>query len=280
MTPNLKCETRRQVAPPFWFTNPESFYPGEFFRSPKLRLRCEDARYFISLILRKLAQRDVDHLGLVRLHAKHLNNIMHQVFYAAVIEALLEGGAVERFPYLVGARSFGFRLAARFIGDQHLRVPATDPRIINRMVMFHELVAAERRERMKPVHHLLAERQRRLKIHGNKAREILAGLPSESNPYDTQGILIADIEDRDFHVNVGNYGRLANNITNLKRELSRHAARRKSTTRQRRPVVCSASICLEAHVTADQATKAGRRTRTRAHRPKEPREPREPTMQL
>lgn len=90
------------------FVLPESFDPGEFPRTPKLRSRFDDARYFISLILRKLARWDVDRLGLVRLHAKHLKSIMYQADYAAVVEALVDGGAAERFPYQVGHRSFGY----------------------------------------------------------------------------------------------------------------------------------------------------------------------------
>lgn len=72
---------------------------------------------------------------------------------------------------------------------------------------------------MKPVHFALVKQQQRLRIHGDKAREILAGLPAQSNPFDSQGILISDIENREFRCNVGRYGRVTNNITSLKREL-------------------------------------------------------------
>lgn len=201
------------------FVLPASFHPGEFLKSPKLQARFDDARYFVSLILRKLARWDVDHLGLVRLHAKHLRNMMFQADYAAVVEALVDGGAVERFPYQVGQRSFGYRLAARFIADKHVRVPIADQRLIRRLEKFSDDCAQERLVRMKPVHHALAERQLRLQIHGDRAREVLSGLPQAENPFDCQGVLVGDIEARDFHLAVGNYGRVANNITSLKREL-------------------------------------------------------------
>ncbi|MFM9961852.1 MAG: hypothetical protein ACKV2Q_11575 [Planctomycetaceae bacterium] len=216
VAPNMQHEPCGRVHS---FVLPASFHPGEFLKSPKLQSRWDDARYFISLILRKLARWDVDHLGLVRLHAKHLMAIMYQVTYAAVIEALVDGGAVERFPYQVGQRSFGYRLAARFVADKHVRMPATDQRLIQRLEKFRDDCSEERQARLKPVHHALAEQQVRLQIHGNRAREILGGLPHDENQFDCQSVLVGDIEERDFHLTVGQYGRVANSITSLKREL-------------------------------------------------------------
>lgn len=158
-------------------------------------------------------------LGVVRLHAKHLMAIMYQPTYAAVIDALVDGGAVERFPYQVGERSFGFRLAARFVADTHVRTPTTDLRLIRRLEKFSDECSEERQAQMKPVHHALAKQQVRLQIHGNRAREILAAQPRNENPFDCQGVLVGAIEDREFHLTVGQYGRVANNITSLKREL-------------------------------------------------------------
>ena len=201
------------------FVLPESFDPGEFLTTPKLRSRWDDARYFVGLILRKLARWDVDHLGLARLHAKHLMAIMYQPTYAAVIEALLDGGAVERFSYQVGKHSFGFRLAARFVADKHVRTPATDQRLIRRLEKFSDECSEEWQARMKPVHHALAKQQSRLQIRGDRAREILSELPHDENQFDSQGVLVADIEAREFRLSVGQYGRVFNNISNLKREL-------------------------------------------------------------
>ncbi len=204
---------------PTSFVLPASFHPGEFLTSPALHRRWDDARYFIGLILTKLARRDVDELGVVRLRAEHLKNIMYQATYADVIDALRQGGAVERFSYQVGERSFGFRLAARFVSDKHVRVPATDSRLIGRLTAFHEQQEAERLSRMQPVHLALAEQQHRLRIHGHEARRTLENLPATCNPFDVQGILVRDIENHEFRCNVGRFGRLSNNISSLKREL-------------------------------------------------------------
>ena len=205
----------------FSFILPSSFDAREFLTSPSLRNRWDDARYLIHLILTKFARRDVDERGLVRLMAVHLMNIMNQDTYAAVIDALRFGGVIERFPYSVGNRSFGFRLAERFVGDTHVRVIATDPRLIRRLERFFEITAADRDGRMKPIHRALASRQTRLAINGAEARRTLDALPRVCNPFDIQGIQIADIEQREFRCNVGRFGRVTNNITSLKRELRR-----------------------------------------------------------
>ena len=204
---------------PYHFRLPETFHPGEFLRSLRLRTCHDDARYFVSLILTKLARRDVDECGNVRLMAKHLRSVMHKHNYAAVVDALLEYGAVTRSPYAVGERAFGYVLSDRFRGDRHVRIPATDARLIGRLDAYHQQAEQERLSRMLPVHTALERLQWRLRIDGDLAREIITGLPPASNPFDVQGILVADIEHRQFRMNVGRYGRVANNITSMKREL-------------------------------------------------------------
>lgn len=198
---------------------PESFDPGEFLNLPKLRPRADDACYFMGLILIKRARGQADETGVVRLRAGYLRNVMHQRDAKRVVDALLEGGAVRRSPYKVGERSFGYRLSDRFIDDRHVRHPITDTALIRRLESFHAIADHERKLRMKPVHFALERQQYRLRIHGDQAREIIAGLPPKSNPFDVQGVLVADIEHGDFHCNVGQYGRFTNNITSLKREV-------------------------------------------------------------
>lgn len=201
-----------------WLVQPESFNPREFLPTA-LKPWADDARYFVSLILRKFSSRQVDDRGLVRLHAKFLRTVMHNRHTVAIVDSLVKGGAVERFPYTVGQASFGYRLSARFIGDKHIRVQARDQRLIERIELFHKKAEAERADRMKPVHVELARRQRQLQIDSTAARQILDFLPVESNPYDSQGILVENIARREFCFNVGRCGRVANCITSLKREL-------------------------------------------------------------
>jgi len=203
----------------FRFHLPESFHPGEFLRTPKLNLLTDDARYFVSLILTKTARRQVDESGYVRLMAKHLRSIMHTHHYNRVVDALLDSDVVERVPYQVGERAFGYRLAERFRNDKHVRVVARDSRLITRLRSFHDRAEHEWKSRMKPVHFALERHQKQLTINGEQAREIVESLPPESNPWDIQGVLVRDIEEQDFRVNVGRYGRLSNNVTSMKREI-------------------------------------------------------------
>ena len=208
-----------RTATKFSFVLPTSFDPGEFLTSPGLRDRFDDARYVVSLILTKLARKDVDEFGLVRLMAKYLRSVMRKSTCAAVLDALRNGGAIERYPYAVGKQAFGYRLAQRFVADKHVRLPATNARLIRRLEQFHQKTVSERESRMQPVHRELARRQEWLEIDGDSARRILDNLPSKCNPFDVQGVQIGNIENHEFHSNVGKYGRLSNNITNLKREI-------------------------------------------------------------
>jgi hypothetical protein len=144
---------------------------------------------------------------------------MHKYYYNKVVDALLVGGVVERVAYLVGQRSFGYRLTDRFRYDKHVRIEAKDPRLIDRLLLFHQQAEYDRLSRMKPVHLALERLQQQLTIDGDQAREIIDSLPADCNPWDCQGLLVRDIEDKEFHVNVGRYGRLSNNITAMKREI-------------------------------------------------------------
>jgi len=209
------------MTPTYTFRLPETFQPLEFLRTPELIRLSDDARYFISLILTKLSRREVDEHGNVRLHAAYLRNVMHFKRYRAVVDALLEGGAVTRAPYVVSERSFGYMLGERYRRDQHVRVAVTCLRLIGRLQTFHKQAEADRRARMLPVHRGLERRQYRLRIDGEQAREIIRALPPSSNPFDVQGVLVRDIEEREFHINVGRYGRLANNITSMHRGVRR-----------------------------------------------------------
>ena len=129
---------------PLFFTLPESFDPGEFLTTPPLRHRGDDARYFVNLIQTKLARGD-DEDGWVYLRSGYLKNIMHQPTYAKVRNELREGGATERSCYQVGRHPFGYRLADRFAGDRHVRVPVTDERLIGQWESFIAGVRAIKR---------------------------------------------------------------------------------------------------------------------------------------
>lgn len=200
------------------FVQPASFEPREFLLTTKLQRYLQDARWLVSTIMQKLARGEGNRDGYVRLHAAYLMKIMNQRNYAGVIEELLLGEAIVRCPYRKGL-SFGYRLSDRFAADPHVRVPVTDKGLIAKLEAFRSQQNESRKSRMLPVHHKLAELQRRLQIDGDPAREILAAMPDRKNRFATQGILISDIELGQFRMSVGRYGRVSNNITNLSRKL-------------------------------------------------------------
>lgn len=151
--------------------------------------------------------------------AKYLRNNMHKHDYNKVVDALLEGGAVERVAYQKGEYPFGYQLANRYLHDKHVRIEAQDPRLKGRLNLSDQQAESDRLARMKPVHFALERQQQQLSIDGDQAREIIKSLPATSNPWDIQGVLVRDIEDHWFRLNVGRYGRVSNNITSMKREI-------------------------------------------------------------
>lgn len=201
-----------------WLVQPESFVTGDFLPE-SLSPYADDARYFMSLLLWKLSHRQVDRHGLVRLKAEYLRSVMHFHRYSDIVEALVAGGAVERFPYAVGKQSFGYRLGRRFIGDKHMVIPARDRRLIERIRAAWAEAEGRKLARMKPVHHELARRQAQLQIDLPAAQQILDSLPVKSNKFDVQGVLVANIAQGEHHFSVGGTGRVANSITSLSRKL-------------------------------------------------------------
>lgn len=200
------------------FILPACFDPGILLPA-SLAKRLDDARYFINTILRKLVRQQADATGYVRLRAANLRKVMHFRDYSKVVDALLSAGTVQRTSYQVRNYPFGYRLDTAYLHEPHKRIRVKDERLLARLMKFIQKCKEDGLKEMLPVHQELWQRQKRLDIDGSLARSIIADLPAESNPFDVQNILVADIEQRQFRLSVGNYGRVSNSITNLKREV-------------------------------------------------------------
>jgi hypothetical protein len=206
----------------YTFTLPRSFDPGEFL--PRRLLLCADAaRWLLSTVLCKTANRDTDLWGCVRLDSRILRRVMGRHHAVDVVSALERGGAVETTPYCAGVKCKGYRLARRFLDDCCVRVPAVDPGLLDRLELERQrLDAEESRSRWLPVHHALDAEQGRLSIDPRQADTILDGLPGHTRL--CQDVLVDHLRRRQFPFTVGTTGRVYNSITGLKREL-RHALR-------------------------------------------------------
>ena len=158
---------RRRVAASlkaFSFDSPRSFDPLEFLTTPRLQCRADDARWLVSTILRKIASRDTDLLGCVRLHSR----IFAQDHVRADdgrCDPCPGTSAIETTPYCAGVKAKGFRLANRYLEDCCVRRPAVDRRLIDRLEQERQRQDAEdRRSLWLPIHHRLEAEQRRLTI--------------------------------------------------------------------------------------------------------------------
>lgn len=180
-------------------------------------MRADDARWFVSTIVRKMASREVDRWGLVRLNATIIRRVMYQGTYKEVIENLLSGAAVERAPYKSGEASYGYRLSSRYLGDHCRTVPATDARLIARIEQERQRVESQQARQRRPIHDALADEQRFLTITP-EADDIVQSLAKERARL-CQSILVSDIRHRRLRFTLSSTGRIYNAISGLKREL-------------------------------------------------------------
>ncbi len=92
------------------FTLPRSFDSAGFL--PRHILLCaDDARWLVSTILRKMANRDTDPWGWTRLHSTILRRVMGN--HTCDIIRALEQGAIETAPYYAGVKCMGYANAER-----------------------------------------------------------------------------------------------------------------------------------------------------------------------
>ena len=198
------------------FVLPATFDPTEFL-SGMMLLRADAARWLMSVILRKTADRAVDLWGCVRLDAMILRRVMGR-HSSDIARALERGGAIETTSYRGGVRCKGYRLAQRYLGDRCVRVPCLEPHLLARLDAERQrLDAQDTRSAWLPIHHALDAEQRALSIDARAADAILVGLPAHSRL--CQDVLVGDLRRRTFRFSVGSTGRVFNAITALKREL-------------------------------------------------------------
>ena len=198
------------------FILPRSFNPLEFLRTPRLQMRADDARWLMSTIVRKTAHRDTDPWGCVRLHTSILRKIMSPNAISDIVAALERGEAIETAPHYPGVKCRGYRLGRRYLGDRHVRRPATDPRLIERIEQAQREQEAEQRCRWQPIHSALRDEQRYLTITAD-AGGILADLPEHTRL--CQDVLVGNLKRRELPFSLSSTGRVFNGITGLKREL-------------------------------------------------------------
>lgn len=212
----LPVHRARTTEGEFYFTLPETFDAADSLPR-NLRRHRHNAEYLVSTVLTKLSR--CKGRKSVRLLSTHLKRMMGDR-YAEIIDAL-SGTVVHRVGgYEVGRQCYGYTLDNRFTGDSHVRKPVTNAPMLKRLKSVEELRDEERQRRLLPVHQRLFGQQTRLEIDSATAHEILRQ-KARANRFDGQGILVRDIEDGQFRFTVGRYGRVANNITSLRRTVRR-----------------------------------------------------------
>ena len=205
----------RMMTTKYEFILPKSFR-AEDYLPRQLMIRADDANWLISTIVRKTAHRDVDPWGCVRLHNDVLRRVMAPNTIAPIVKALEAGGAIETAPHCAGVKCKGYRIAKRFLGDRSDRVPATDPRLVERIEAERQRLQREQCTAWKPIHHRLDDQQRYVTVAAD-ADDILNALPDHTRL--CQDVLVSNIRSGRYPMSVSSTGRVFNAITGIKRGL-------------------------------------------------------------
>jgi len=177
----------------------------------------DDARWLMDTIIRKTIDHDLDGRGCVRLDSRIIKQNMCKHKASDVISCLAEGQAIDILPATPGSRSTGFRIGARFLADRHVRVFATDPRLIERVnAAIDRMNKEDPSAPLLPIHEQLNEGQKCLSITDD-ADAIIESLKPKA--IICQDVLVGNIRQQDYPFSVSSTGRVFNAITGLKREL-------------------------------------------------------------
>jgi len=170
------------------FILPASFDPLQVL-PPELHHWAEEACFVVNAVLRKQVNRDTDAEGYARLHSTVLKEVLSWRALAPVLKALIAGGALERDSYLVGVRSYGYRLTRRYLGDRHVRRRPVNPILVEKLAAIEQRFLKEQQDRRKPIHEELNRLQQEyLTIVLPEAEEIFRQLPPETQL--CQGVLL------------------------------------------------------------------------------------------
>lgn len=194
----------------------ESFHPRDCLPY-SLRRHHDIARWLVSTILQRTAYTPGKAIRPVRLYAPYLKHMMGRR-YRDIIAAMLESSVIHRTPYRRGQHSFGYLLDNRFVLDRHVRVDVRNTKLIARIDERRREAHKKARECFLPIHKRLFRLQRQLTVDTAQAARLLKTIPVGSNPFDAQGILLANIADRQFKMTIGpSSGRIFNSITSMSR---------------------------------------------------------------
>lgn len=205
---------RTQLCEPF-FCLPASEDPADCLPSRLRPKRDDDARYLVSLVMWKAAIGKTDQRGRVPLKYDYLGKVMAEVDAKAVIDALLCAGVLHRDHYTVGTKSYAYWLDSRFDHDSHVIKPVECRRLKRALHRLSVAREAELQQRRLPIHDDLEKMQLSLSVDEDEYRDIASKIPVTCGQAGLMGTLISG---RYFFA-IGQYLRVTNSITSLKREL-------------------------------------------------------------
>ncbi len=195
---------------------PESFHP-ENVLPPRLLVHTQAAYYLMHAIIVRLAYGQ--RRG-ARLKKQYLENVMGRWACQPILTALLDSGEIRRVgKYIPGKQSFGYLPSEQYRSQKVRQIYLTDPDLLGRLARVRRKEKERKQHNRRPIHNAWEQWQRQLNVQMDQARELIALLPVESNPYGIQEMMLDRIRRRKYRFIVDDFGRVHNAITSLCRPL-------------------------------------------------------------
>lgn len=145
--------------------------------------------------------------------AEYLRRLVHKEMYLPIRNALVASGVLEWHPqYVVGKRSYGFRIGERFKNTMFRRYKLTDRAAIRRL---QRVRAGQSPLLTDQTHKGLYEWLIRLQVEYEAAMTLLTSRQSSPEALRSRQLSLAMLRDREFFLKPDAHGRVHTNLTNL-----------------------------------------------------------------
>jgi hypothetical protein len=152
------------------------------------------------------------------LKSQYLRRVIHADLLKPLLDAMRSAGLIERDDhYVIGEKSYGYRLANRHATAPTIRIACRRPQFGHRI---HSLRHQDFR-RYKAVHKHLFHWLGRVRIDEPQALQVVDGRMSMDEVRDAHRLAVRMIADRQWEFRVCDYGRVHTNVTRLLRPLRR-----------------------------------------------------------
>jgi hypothetical protein len=192
--------------------NPDGFDPRDHV-PPHLHAFADCARVLVHLVESARVYNKLHNADFIPRKAEYLRRLVHKEMYLPIRNALIVSGVLEWHPqYIVGKRSYGFRIGERFKNTLFRRYKLIDRASIGRLQRFR---AEQSPLLTDPTHKGLYEWLIRLEVDYEAALTLLTSRQLAPDVLRPRQLSLTMLRDREFFFKPDAHGRVHTNLTNL-----------------------------------------------------------------